>query len=234
MNHPSLDDIKQHLKAPQSAELQAHIENCETCAAIRQGLLNLQAITQSTENEAFIEESKASTFQRIGSKSNTRIPNFFAYAAVLAAIVVSAILVIVNNTGQDLLDQELSSVYPVPTTLRSPELSNGDQFVRFYQKGDFENAKKALNQAPTSAKTIFYRGMVNLYLEEPNYFETIALLKDPLIAQSIYQEDAQYYLLLCALKTQQLTMADSILIKMEKLNSRHTKLAQRLLERGQN
>jgi tetratricopeptide (TPR) repeat protein len=143
---------------------------------------------------------------------------YIRYAAVLAALVLIGAITLLprKNPGTEELISKYYKVYEPPTSQRSAQSATDADFtlaLEFYNTHDYDKAaiffNKVLENKPTDMQTILLKGVSNFeekkYPEAKLSFVSVIDNKD-----NLYVDQAQWYLALCYLQTNETEKAKKL------------------------
>ena len=153
-------------------------------------------------------------------------PGYFRYAAIVGTVTVIAVLLLLP--GKKLTSNEIMNryykIYEPPTTQRSAKVTTSDDFnqaIEFYKTNDFKNAavyfKKVISQEPKDMYSTLLFGISNF--EEHKYPEAKQSFGQVIDDRNnLYLDQAEWYLALCYIKTDDTEKALSLLEKIKNEN----------------
>jgi len=152
-----------------------------------------------------IEQNRKEVTKQVSSPGRS----FIRYAAVLAALVVigSITLLTRKNMSNDEILNRYYKVYEPPTTQRSAQSAPDADFtlaLELYNTHDYSNAailfNKVLENKPNDMQVVLLKGVANF--EEKNYPEAKQSFSKVIDNRdNLYVDQAQWYLALCYLQT---------------------------------
>ena len=153
--------------------------------------------------------------------SNSGKNTYIRYAAVLAALVLIGTITLLprKNPGNEELINKYYKVYEPPTSQRSAQSATDADFtlaLEFYNTHDYDKAaiffNKVLENKPNDMQTVLLKGVANF--EEKKYPEAkLSFGKVIDNKDNLYVDQAQWYLALCYLQTNETEKA-KMLFKM--------------------
>lgn len=178
-------------------------------------LLDKEFNENDQDIEVYLESFRQAQLQKISTQTNfigernQKFP-WLRVAAAATLLVVAGIFAIQwMNDKPDLMtliDQDLSQPYPVSNIFRGP--SNESNYARafeLYQNKNYTQAslyfEKAAQTETDLATITFYNGLSSLY--SGHYPNAIKLLRSKTVSASRYSQQAQWYLALTHLKSDQ-------------------------------
>jgi len=164
---------------------------------------------------------------------------YLKYAALFAGLILAGSVYVYNNrslSNREILDKyytsyEVTSVSRSQTTIINSDYSTA---LEYYNVHDFRNAalyfSKVLESDPKFIESTMLNGVANF--EDRNYPEAEQSFSKVIINNdNLYLEDAQWYLALCYLNTDEINKAKNQLIMIKKSESIYKKNATKILRR---
>jgi tetratricopeptide (TPR) repeat protein len=163
----------------------------------------------------------------------------FRYAAVFAGIILLGSITIFSgrHLSNDDIIKRYYNVYEFKFPSRSLSQASFSDFsvaVEYYNKHDFKNAalffKKVLDSNPDEMPSTFLYGVSNF--ENSNYPEARHSFNNVIENRyNLFREDAQWYLALCYIKTDQREIAREKLLLIKDSESRYKRDAKKVLRK---
>ncbi len=225
--HPSLTQIKDYRRSGEPQEIAEHLDSCERCQSVLEGLENLDSIASGMDlnPEELVSQSRKQVRTKIEGSKTRRFYTFIRYAASIV-IIAGISWIFLNRTGEDvgLLEQEITSVYKAPPVLRNSTIEIWSNFSTLYQNSNFEEAFQLLESLDRKTGQLeFYKGLCKIYQPNPDYELAISFLSDSSVSRSRYAQQATYVTALCYLKMEDLENAKRILSQIQ-LTPTHYKI----------
>lgn len=198
-------------------------------------VLKNQMVIQLRNKLSEIEVQRATKVHVKNSRKNQQLK----YAAIFAGLILAGSLLIYNSnklSNQEILDRYYAS-YEVTTASRSQQAINNEDYttaLEYFNIHDYDNAahyfSKVLESDPRFIESTMLNGISNFegrnYPEAKQSFTKVLINND-----NLYLEDAQWYLALCYLNTNEKTMAENQLIMITKSESIYRKNAAKILRK---
>lgn len=192
------------------------IRNDDVARDIAEGILRLETEFNNDEEniDTYLENFRQAQLARIqvhatAVKNRKRSNQWLKIAAAFLLLVV-AVFAIQRMTAKpdaiSLIDEDLSQPYPVSNVFRSPaNESDYNKAVELYRHRNYVQAslyfEKAAENGNDLATITFYGGLSALY--SGHYNRAIKLLDSQTISASRYAQQAQWYMCLAFLKSEQ-------------------------------
>jgi hypothetical protein len=178
-------------------------------------LLDKEFNERELDVESYLETFRQAQLRKINTPTTLirdhkqKFP-WLQVAAVVILLIVAGVFAIQWMTDKPdlvtLIDQDLSQPYPVSNVFRGPS-TEGDYYraVQLYQNKNYVQASQYFEKAAqteTDLATItFYNGLSSLY--SGHYSSAIKLLAGKTVSASRYSQQAQWYLALAYIKSDQ-------------------------------
>lgn len=231
--HSSLNEIKNCIKTGGPPDVAKHIESCERCQTIFNGLENLDVISDSNNSNTTetIQQSKDRVLQQLHKHRKKRKPTILKFAASILIIAGLSWVISQQSDNDDLklVDNEIAAIYKSPPVLRNNQADDWSQFSLLYVAEKYEEAFDLLVTLETSSgQSEFYKGLCKMYQAKPNFDEAIIFLNNELVQKSRYSQQASYFKALCYLKIEDIQSAKKLLVEMQQVPN-HYKLEEVIL-----
>ncbi|MBV6644635.1 MAG: hypothetical protein KI790_04265 [Cyclobacteriaceae bacterium] len=216
MMHPSFDVLKAHAQGSIDPEVQLHINDCEICQTVVDGLK--LAISEKRSDQTlddFLKESRDRTQKKVEKSIAPRQKSgwLVSAAASVSIFIASWVLFFGKEDSVYVVDQE--NPYPSPPVVRSAErLSAWGKFVALYEDGKYDEGMKLLEQVPAmhrSSEMTFYLGLSAWYQTPPKLTESTQYFLDVLNSESRYKDRARWYLAKCYIELGEVEKAEILL-----------------------
>ncbi len=161
------------------------------------------------------------------------------YAAVIACLVLlgsTGLLTMKSMTNEEIIDRFYQPYEGVSPSRSQQAFVNQDysRALDYYNIGDFRNAAlffgKVLSNDPRYMESTMYYGVAKY--EENNYPEAVQKFKTVVDdGKNLYMEDAQWYLALCYIQTDDKNLAINQLSLIKNSESIYSKTARKILRK---
>lgn len=167
--------------------------------------------------------------------STIRNINWYWFSAVAALILIFVVISVLIFNGKDLSNEEIYANYY--SRMSGAETSMGEEnsevlisnSFNYYSAKDFTNAVKSFDLLDDSLENYrIFTGICNLELN--NFSEAKLIFEEILKSESIYINDAKWYLGLTYLKLEQTAQAKLIFKEISKSTSQYSEKAKEILD----
>jgi hypothetical protein len=214
------------------------IRTDETARSIAAGIIQLEEeFKDELEAEKYLEafhEKQTATIRHNKPFTISFKPLLRIAAALVVLIGVGFVIRYVTTPNlNELVNQELSMAYPIPTLSRDGEATGLDQAYQLYSEKKFARAADLFHQvgakAPEQTAIIFYEGISRLYAGE--YRPALELLENQMLTDSRFEQQARWFRAVAYLKLKNHERANIVLREIVN-QPRHykQKLAREILE----
>ena len=208
-------------------EIKRHLDSCERCSMIYEGLHSIQDTAQSNESH-FLNEAREKqqqlleTLSNEQNKSRTYIPwkiGLSIAASITLLIVVSTFILSGSKNSEELVLAYLEEGYRSPVVDRAGDTdSDMIKALDFYSAKDFEKAipyfEEVVSLKENDFRALFYAAICYLQVEVPDTNKAIRYLSLVNGSQSRYKEQARWFLSLAHYLNNDQESARELLIEM--------------------
>ncbi len=189
-NHPDIDQLEEH---SDQEWIKAHVDSCERCSAIVEGLqlMKQESLKRKQPIEQLISNSKERSWDVIDQqlpKHRVASKVWFGSAVVTLLLLAIGWIVFIDQSSSEGLD--VNSPYPAPAFRSSVDT---EAFIIHYRNGNYEMARKELQRTELSGENMFYTGLTHLYQTTPSPDSALMYFNSIEVQQSLYAENAAYY-----------------------------------------
>ncbi len=180
----------------------------EVARNIAAGILHLDHEFKGDEHalEAYLEALRLKQLHKIEKTSAFSLSGLKIAAALLLLLTSAAVLWLLLSRGNSVLEQELSTPYPMATATReSQNESEASTAFGHYAAGRYEQAIIAFGSADKNPEVIFYTGLSQLYSNHTS--EAVATFDSPSLKTSRYREQASWFHALALIKDKRIPEA---------------------------
>ncbi len=204
-NYEQLVDFHHGLMDEESkTKIKSHLESCERCNAIYEGVKMLQDGKES-EAPGFLEHVRQ---HQISALTNTRKSSLNASNRWKATLAIAASLTILVLLAWPLLSEDADSLVTAyieeahsPATIErssATEITELNEALTLYNNGQFDQALilfiPIITKGGETGEVQFYAGLSHLLKKEPSAIEAISLFEKVLKGDSRYRQQARWLL----------------------------------------
>lgn len=229
--HLSVEEIEYYLRSPEKGKVEEHLDQCESCSAIAEGL----KLASTGELDQSKEKIKSLVEERI---EVTAIPLFpKAIWSAAASIVVAVGLLFfarsMTSDGNSYVNEQLA-LYETSINVERGEIENKTlaQFVENYNSGDFDEALKSINIMAieeTSLSRQFHIAQALIRQGNPDYSSAVEIFGRVAQSQSRMANTAEWLRILSYYQMGNAEKSKNLISAMDESNI-HKEQAEELLK----
>lgn len=228
MTHPNFEQLTEYAQENTSDSVRVHVETCERCATILEGISIAKA--ESTKKEVsldhFLQASKESTKIHIDKEISVKNTSnefkglFLRVAAALIIVTIGAIAFFYTNKfdAEEFVAYEISNHRPGPNIERDLKVdANWSSFANSFQNSEYEKALSILdNVKPDNRNSSFdfFQGLCYLYKKPADYQKAVDLLVSIANSDNRFNEQARWYSALGYFKLGKVNQCKELLLEI--------------------
>jgi len=243
MEHPTFEALENFLQTGEPPEMAEHIDNCEQCRAITEGLSQVMVVAEQkgiTADELMKESSERSKQQidaHLEANANRPTRVLWPWLSAAAAIVLIFAFIWLLPGQNDLFGEstaQLAVRHQAPVTVRSATADSiWLSFGKSYKEGDYDLALSTIQKIPQSEmnwEKEFFKGLSFIYNRNPDYQLASGIFQKISEDENRFSAKAIWFNSLCLIQLKQTEAAEPLLRKIVEAGSYKAREAQVLLD----